>query len=59
MTQLVEAGAIVMPASPSFYSRPTTRDELLDTVVARALDRMGLDNDLMRRWAGRPTGATP
>lgn len=59
MTQLVEAGATVMPASPSFYSRPTTRDELLDTVVARALDRMGLDNDLMRRWAGRPTGATP
>ena len=53
MTTLVEAGAIVMPASPSFYSRPETIDALLDTVVARALDRMGIDNSLMKRWAGR------
>ena len=54
MTTLVEAGAVVMPASPSFYSRPTTLDALLDTVVARALDRMGIDNELMKRWDGRP-----
>jgi len=54
MTTLVEAGAVVMPASPSFYSRPDTLDALLDTVVARALDRMGIDNALMKRWDGRP-----
>jgi 4-hydroxy-3-polyprenylbenzoate decarboxylase len=54
MTTLVEAGAVVMPASPSFYSRPDTLDALLDTVVARALDRMGIDNELMKRWDGRP-----
>lgn len=53
MTTLVEAGAVVMPAAPSFYSKPQTRDQLLDTVVARALDRMGIDNALMTRWAGR------
>ncbi len=52
LTQLVEAGAFVMPASPSFYSRPTTVDQVLDTVVCRALDRLGIDNDLMRRWSG-------
>ncbi len=60
MTFLVQAGAIVMPAAPSFYSRPTTREALLDTVVARALDRMGIDNTLMKRWSGRiptPAGA--
>ena len=48
----VSAGAIVMPAAPSFYSRPATMEALLDTVVARALDRLGIDNELVRRWSG-------
>jgi 4-hydroxy-3-polyprenylbenzoate decarboxylase len=48
---LIEAGAIIMPASPSFYSRPTTLDELADTIVARILDQLGLPNDGMFRWA--------
>lgn len=52
--QVAEAGAIVMPAAPSFYSRPETMDALLDTVVARILDRVGLDNDLMERWGDTP-----
>ncbi len=56
MATLVESGAIVMPAAPSFYSKPTTMEALLDTVVARAFDRLGIDNDLVRRWTGmRPT----
>jgi 4-hydroxy-3-polyprenylbenzoate decarboxylase len=55
MTQVIEAGAFVMPASPSFYSNPRTIDELCGTVVARVLDRIGLPNDLMKRW----TGLTP
>ena len=52
IAQVVEAGAFVMPASPSFYSNPTTIDALLDTVVARVLDRVGIPNELMRRWTG-------
>lgn len=52
MTQVIEAGAFVMPASPSFYSGPRTIDELVGTVVARVLDRVGLPNDLMKRWTG-------
>lgn len=52
-----EAGAIVLPASPSFYSQPKTMDELLDTVVSRILDRIGLDNDLMTRWGSEPLHA--
>jgi 4-hydroxy-3-polyprenylbenzoate decarboxylase len=52
MTQAIEAGAFVMPASPSFYSGPKTIEQLVDTVVARVLDRLGLPNDLMKRWDG-------
>ncbi|HEY0840897.1 MAG TPA: flavoprotein, partial [Vulgatibacter sp.] len=49
-----EAGAMVMPASPSFYSHPATMDALLDTVVGRVLDRLGLENELMERWGEDP-----
>jgi 4-hydroxy-3-polyprenylbenzoate decarboxylase len=52
ITQVIEAGACVMPASPSFYSAPRTIDALVDTVVARVLDRLGLPNALMERWEG-------
>lgn len=52
IAQVIEAGAFVMPASPSFYSGPRTIPELVDTVVARVLDRLGLPNDLMKRWDG-------
>lgn len=60
MTQVIEAGAFVMPASPSFYSGPKTVAELVDTVVARILDRLGVPNELMKRWDGmRPSSAEP
>ena len=52
IAQVVEAGAVVMPAAPSFYSKPGDIGELVDTVVARILDRLGIPNDLMRRWEG-------
>lgn len=53
MATVTEAGAIVLPASPSFYSKPQTVAEVADTVVARALDRLGIDNDLRPRWSGQ------
>jgi 4-hydroxy-3-polyprenylbenzoate decarboxylase len=52
MEQITLAGGVVMPAAPSFYSRPKTMDALLDTVVARAFDRVGIANELVRRWSG-------
>ena len=52
IAQVVEAGAFVMPATPSFYSNPKSIAELVDTVVARLLDRLGVPNELMRRWDG-------
>ena len=47
---VVEAGAILLPASPSFYSRPKTFEDLVDTVVWRILDQIGLDAPNACRW---------
>ena len=48
---LLLAGATLLPANPSFYSGATTITELVDTVVARVLDHMGIANQLAPRWA--------
>ena len=50
MLAVTRAGAVVLPASPSFYSKPETIEALLDTVVGRVLDQLGLPNTLMPRW---------
>jgi len=47
---VIEAGAILLPASPSFYSRPKTFEELADTVVWRILDQIGLEAPNACRW---------
>lgn len=44
------AGAIILPASPSFYSRPQTVEAVADTVVARVLDHLGIEHQLTARW---------
>lgn len=50
LTHLARAGAVVLPAMPSFYGRPTTLAEAIDTVIGRVLDHLGLEHDLVRRW---------
>lgn len=52
---LLEAGAIVLPAIPSFYSRPNSVAEVVDTVVWRILDQIGLPNARAYRWADQTT----
>ena len=47
-----DAGATVMVASPPFYQRPETIDDLVDMVVARVLDHKGVEHDLGTRWSG-------
>lgn len=47
---LLEAGAIVLPAIPSFYSRPKSVNDAVDTVVWRILDQAGLPNPRAYRW---------
>jgi 4-hydroxy-3-polyprenylbenzoate decarboxylase len=50
MAAVTRAGAVVLPAMPSFYGRPQTVVELLDTVVGRLLDHLGLPIRLGPRW---------
>ncbi len=49
-----DAGAAIVPASPGFYHQPKTIDDLVDQVVTKALDRLGVRLDLIRRWKTRP-----
>jgi 4-hydroxy-3-polyprenylbenzoate decarboxylase len=51
---LLEAGAIVLPAIPSFYSRPKSIIDVVDTVVWRILDQLGLPNPGAYRWQAGP-----
>jgi 4-hydroxy-3-polyprenylbenzoate decarboxylase len=54
MAQVTRAGALVLPASPSFYGRPQSIDELVDTVVGRVLDHLELPRRLGPRWGESP-----
>ncbi len=54
MLRLTRAGAVVMPASPGFYHRPKEISDLVDFVVARMLDQLGVEQKLVRRWEGEP-----
>ena len=50
MVKLKQAGAVIMPACPGFYNNPKTIDDLVDNVVGRILDQLGIDNEVYRRW---------
>jgi 4-hydroxy-3-polyprenylbenzoate decarboxylase len=50
MLTLARAGAVILPPSPGFYTRPQSVDDLVDFVVARVLDHLGVPNALMQRW---------
>lgn len=52
MLRVAEAGAVVLPASPGFYHRPKSVGDLVDHVVLKITDRLGLSLDLVERWAG-------
>ncbi len=50
MLKLTQLGAIIIPASPGFYMQPQTIQELIDFIVARILDQLGIDQELLPRW---------
>lgn len=52
MLRLARAGATILPPNPGFYHRPADIDGLVDFVVARILDRLGVAHALMPRWGG-------
>jgi 4-hydroxy-3-polyprenylbenzoate decarboxylase len=51
MLRLTRAGAVVLPAAPGFYNRPQSIQELVDFIVARVLDQLGVEHALSRRWS--------
>ncbi len=50
LTTLAEAGAMVTPAMPAFYTHPQSVEEMVDFVAGRVLDLCGIDNALLQRW---------
>ncbi len=56
MERLACAGAIVMPASPAFYPMPRNVDDMIDFIVGRVLDLLGIENELYHRWSGDAVG---
>ena len=57
MLTLHDAGAVVLPASPGFYSAPKSVGQLVDFVAAKVLDAVGVEHDLITRWTGELGGA--
>lgn len=56
MLRLARAGAVIMPANPGFYHRPRDVQALVDFIVARILDHLGIEHALMPRWGEAPSG---
>ncbi len=52
MELVTMAGAIVMPASPPFYNKPKTINDMINSVAGRVLDLLGIRSDIYRRWGG-------
>ncbi len=50
LATLNEAGAVILFAAPGFYHAPETIDDLVDFLVARCLDQLGIENTLAKRW---------
>ena len=50
LLRLARAGAVIMPAAPGFYHRPETLDDLVNMMVGKILDRLGIEAELFPRW---------
>jgi len=58
MLAVTRAGAVVLPAMPGWYHRPHTLEDLVDFVVSRICDQLGIENALVRRWSEEPGPAS-
>jgi 4-hydroxy-3-polyprenylbenzoate decarboxylase len=54
MLTVTEAGAVVMPSNPGFYNKPQRIEDLVDFMVARILDHLGIEHALLPRWGSAP-----
>jgi flavin prenyltransferase len=53
MTHAAELGAVILPPMPAFYHQPATIMDLVHQSIGKALDQVGIEHDLFRRWSGR------
>ena len=52
LLELSEKGAVILPAAPAFYHKPTKIEDLIDFITGKVLDNLGLDHSLYTRWPG-------
>jgi 4-hydroxy-3-polyprenylbenzoate decarboxylase len=57
LTACAEAGAVILPAMPAFYTRPRSLEDAVDFVVGRVCDQLGVEHHLLRRWGEPPASA--
>jgi len=57
LLRLARAGVLVVPAMPAFYHGPHTLDDLVDFMVGKVLDQLGVDHQLFRRWGAQGDSA--
>lgn len=54
LTICAEVGAVVLPASPGFYTKPRSLEDAIDFIVGRVCDQLGVEHQLFRRWGTAP-----
>ncbi|MEA3326281.1 MAG: UbiX family flavin prenyltransferase [Chloroflexota bacterium] len=59
MSQAAQAGAVIYPLAPAYYTRPETIEDLVKATVGRMLARVGLENELYQPWNKKNSGSAP
>jgi flavin prenyltransferase len=59
MTKCADLGAVILPPMPAFYHQPETLMDVIHQTIGKALDQVGIEHDLFKRWAGHGNGADP
>ena len=52
MAKVADLGAVIYPPMPAFYNKPQTINDIVHQSIARALDHLGIEHDLIERWRG-------